>query len=466
MIPKKTGTLIIGATYYGCGLAHALKDAVIVENSISPGSDYAYAFDQGRNWDKSAVHPYAEEFRQELFKRHAVTDKGDLLTGALTPIFADWCIRHDVRPLFGLDIAEKRGNTVTFVDFCGKLITIEADRIIDARSYGNKTKLLTAAIHCTEPLAVGKHGYFTISSTVADCLYYLAFEVEADSVMQSARQRLACLWESRPDSLKAAKMVWSAMRFSENNFDNPIAALDCGLAGKILPSTDLADTEVIDGGEYDVAVCGLGTAGITAAISSGRRKLTTIAIEKSNAPGGVWTTGFIPRPYIQTCTGIAAELMEKAYAREGYLGESENMKVQLESAAVGSRVLVEYQAAVCGCEKEGNKVVGISFRDRNGKLVRIRAKNIIDATAEGVLCRLAGAEMTCGRELDCEFNSYTNTMGKLRHEGFGAANFDAGRVAQYDVEDFSTCYLETSRLHLGNMAVGKDVRHHAAGFLR
>ena len=56
--------------------------------------------------------------------------------------------------------------------------------------------------------------------------------------------------------------------------------------------------------------------------------------------------------------------------------------------------------------------------------------------------------MTCGRELDREFNSYTNTMGKLHPHGFGAANFDAGRVAQYDVCDLSNCYLETYNVHL------------------
>ena len=447
MADYKTGTLIIGATFYGCGLAHALKDAIVVESSMAPGCDYAYAFSQGINWKNQAKHPAAEEFRQELYLRHAVTDNDDLLTGALTPVFADWCIKHDVRPLLGLDLAEKHGNTATFVDFCGKIITIEADRIIDARIRAEKTKTLTAALCCTEELEVGRHGFFNITSTIAEHLYYLAFEVDADTTMQSARQRLACLWESRPESLKSAQMVWSAMRFSENVFDNPIAALDCGLSGTILDSTLLADTETVDGGEFDVVVCGLGTAGITAAIASGSRKLTTLAVEKSTAPGGVWTTGFIPWPYIQNCTGIAADLMAKAYERNGYLGHSENLKIQLEAACVG-RTKIEYQSALCGCIKEGKRVVGILYRDRDNKLVKVKAKNIIDATAEGVLCRLAGAEMTCGRELDCEFNSYTNTMGKMRLDGFGAANFDAGRVAQYDVEDLSACYLETTRLHL------------------
>ena len=66
MIPRKTKNLIVGATFYGCGLAHKLKDAVIIENSMAAGSDYTYAFDSGCSWNIPAEHPAAEEFRQEL----------------------------------------------------------------------------------------------------------------------------------------------------------------------------------------------------------------------------------------------------------------------------------------------------------------------------------------------------------------------------------------------------------------
>ena len=447
MTKLRTGTLIIGATFYGCGLARTLKDAMIVESSMAVGSDFSYGFEQGCRWDIKAVHPEAEEFRQELFKRHAATAKGDLLTGALVPVFADWCIKYGIRPLLGLDIVEKHGNTVTLIDFCGKLIAVEADRIIDTRPAESDIKRFTAAISCKEPLAEGKYNFFTVKPTVIPELYYVSFEVDGNSTMQSARQRFACLWEDRPQALKSSKLIWSAMRFSQSPFDNPVAALDAGLSGEILCDT-LPDTPAIEEESFDTVVCGLGTAGIISAISAGRRKVRTLAIEKGTAPGGVWTGGFIPSPYIQECCGIAAELQSKAYAREGYLGESENMKIQLEASALGSGVRIEYLASVCGCEKVDGKVVSVTFRDRYGKLKKVSANVFIDATAEGVLCNLAGVPMTCGRELDREFNSYTNTMGKLHPHGFGAANFDAGRVAQYDVCDLSNCYLETYNVHL------------------
>ena len=41
--------------------------------------------------------------------------------------------------------------------------------------------------------------------------------------------------------------------------------------------------------EYDVVVCGLGSAGFTAAVMCGRLGMKTAAVEKYNMPGGVMT---------------------------------------------------------------------------------------------------------------------------------------------------------------------------------
>ena len=449
MADYKTNTLILGATFYGCGLACRIKDALVVESSTAVGSDYAYAFEQGVNWNTPAENADAEEFRQELFKRKAVDSEGRLLTGALVPVFSDWCVKRNIRPLLGLELAEKHGNTLKFVDFCGKIITIEAENIIDARPQKKEKKTFTAAIYSALPLAPGRYSFFDISQTVAQNICYLAFEVDGDTTFQSARQRFAALWDARPQELAQAQVIWSAVRFSENSFDNPVSALDCGLGGKIF-SSSVPDT--VEGEEltFDTVVCGLGTAGITAAIAAAQRGMKVLAIEKSTYPGGVWTGGFIPVPYIQKNCGIAADLQEKAYKLDGYFGQSENLKIRLEKAALGKIVRIMYSSVVCGCETKNGRVTQITFRDEHGTLRKVSAHSFIDATAEGVLCRLAGAKMSCGRALDREFNSYTNTMGIFRGASFGAANFDAGRIAQYDVNDFSSCYLETCNVHLRN----------------
>ena len=46
-------TLISGATFYGCGLAAAIENSLLVESSVSVGSDYVFAFLQGKNWSGS-----------------------------------------------------------------------------------------------------------------------------------------------------------------------------------------------------------------------------------------------------------------------------------------------------------------------------------------------------------------------------------------------------------------------------
>ena len=441
-------TLILGATYYGCGLAKSIPGAVVVDSAVSPGSDYAYAFDGGKNWNAPLKNTEAEEFRCELLSRKALSPDGKVVTGGFTPIFAGWCVRHGVRPYFGLELAEKQGNTLKFVDFCGNIVTFEAKRILDARSYPVNGRKFTACLASETPVADGKYGFFDVVSSNASGMYYASMDVESDTSAQSARQRFAALWETRPAELAGMKLIWTAARFSDNMFDNPAAALDAGLSG-VLPTRSVSDTSIIKTVEFDVVVCGAGTAGIVSAISAARKKLSVLAIDKTTYPGGVWTGGFIPTSYIQKITGIAAEVREAADRREGYLWLSENLKVELEMAAIGSGATIWYETPLCGCEKEGERVTAIICRDRiSGNLIRVKANTFIDATSEALLCRFAGAELTRGREVDQEFNSYTNTMGVFRGKSFGAANFDAGRVAQYDVEDLSQCYLETCDVHI------------------
>lgn len=444
----KVDTLILGATYYGCGLAKTIPGAVIVDSAISPGSDYAYAFDGGRNWDAPLKHAEAEEFRSELVERHALSPEGRTVIAGFTPVFAGWCIRHGVRPYFGLELAEKKGNTLKFIDFCGNYVTFEAKQLIDARSYPEKGRKFTAVVSSESKIADGKYGFFEIVSSNADMMYYVSFDVESDTSYQSARQRFAALWASRPAELADARLILTAARFSDNVFDNPAAALDAGLSG-ILPDRTIPDTRIVKTVEFDTVVCGAGTAGIVSVISAARKKLKVLAIDKTTYPGGVWTGGFIPQPYIQKLTGIASEIRELAQKREGYLWMSENLKMELEAAAIGCGATIWYETPFCGCEKEGNKVTAVICRDRlSGNLIRIKANTFIDATSEALLCRCAGAGFIRGREGDEEFNSYTNTMGIFHGKSFGAANFDAGRVAQYDFEDFSRCFLETCDVHL------------------
>ena len=440
-------TLILGATFYGCGLACAIPGSVIVESSIVVGSDYTLGFDPGCSWDMPLSNPAAAEFRDELLKRRALTADGRLLTGALSPVFAEWCSKRAIAPYLGLELVNKKGNTLTFVDFGGKTVTFTAKRIIDARCRNSAVKTLTAAIHCEKPLTPGVYGNLTITASPLAKLFYAAIPVDKAMNMQSARQLLHQYWAARPAELQDAAIAWSAMRFSSNNWNNPAAALDAGLSG-IIADDVLSDTEKTAHTSFDTVVVGLGTAGIIAAIAAARKGSKVLAIEKNYYPGGVWTGGFVHRSYIQQVGGLALELQNKSELRPGIFGQSENLKMELEEAALNAGVTIEYGSVPAAAYKNGDRLTRIVYRNDSGMLTEVSAQSFIDSSADAVLCTMAGCNLSCGRQEDYEFNSYTNSMCMLLEKTVFVNNFDAGRVAQYDWQDLSQAFFSSARVHL------------------
>ena len=109
-----TDTLILGATFYGCGLAAAMPEALLVESSISIGSDYAFALMQGDEWSQVPATAGANEFRQELISRHALVNDR-VLPAALAPVLADWCRKRNIQPRLGWELIGRKGNIYTFV---------------------------------------------------------------------------------------------------------------------------------------------------------------------------------------------------------------------------------------------------------------------------------------------------------------------------------------------------------------
>ena len=440
-----TDTLILGATFYGCGLASAIKNSLLVDSSISVGSDYAFAFLQGKNWSQPLVCAASEEFRQELIARYALEDDR-LLPAALAPVLAAWCIKRQIQPLLGLEFIRKSGKVYTFIDWGGNEIDIEAEKVIDARSNGVK-KVFTAAVFSGKILPDGKYGAFELFRTPAEKIYTLEMPCNAGDDPGTVRKKLHEYWTERPAVLAEAQIIWSASRISSPVFDNAVTALDAGVQG-CFEYAQFPDTPVPETCEFDCVVAGLGTAGIIAAITAARRGAKVLAIEKNFYPGGVWTGGFVARSYIQDVGGVAKVLQDNSEKYTGYHSLSESLKLELENAAINAGVVLEYGAAVANVEKSGDRVCSVTYRNHRGKLFTASAYTFIDSTADAVLCAMANASLTCGRMNDREFNSYTNSMGKIGGKYLHVQNFDAGRVAQYDLEDFSKSFLFSTTLHL------------------
>ncbi len=221
-----TDTLILGATFYGCGLASAIKNSLLVDSSISVGSDYAFAFLQGKNWSQPLVCAASEEFRQELIARYALEDDR-LLPAALAPVLAAWCIKRQIQPLLGLEFIRKSGKVYTFIDWGGNEINIEAEKVIDARCNGGK-KIFTAAVFSGKILPEGKYGAFELFRTPAEKIYTLEMPCNADDDPFIVRKKLHEVWTERPAVLAEAQIIWSASRISSPVFANAAAALEPG----------------------------------------------------------------------------------------------------------------------------------------------------------------------------------------------------------------------------------------------
>lgn len=178
------------------------------------------------------------------------------------------------------------------------------------------------------------------------------------------------------------------------------------------------------GGEYDVIVCGCGSAGFTAAVQAARAGAKTAVVERYGMPGGIMTVGGnndvaqFHAYHKQVIAGIGWEFIERLSAL-GYAPIPDmtvdaphwkyGIRVNIPAAAymmdtmlTEAGVTLYYgqnavEVTVSG-EGESRRVDGIIISTKDG-LVRLGAKTVIDCTGDGDICCWAGAEYELGETL-------------------------------------------------------------------
>ena len=80
--------VVIGASFFGCGLAVRLGGAKILEPSCVVGADFALTFNGGEGWDAEPEHPEAREYLSMLRAHRALDDEGRTAVAALAPLLA------------------------------------------------------------------------------------------------------------------------------------------------------------------------------------------------------------------------------------------------------------------------------------------------------------------------------------------------------------------------------------------
>ena len=200
----------------------------------------------------------------------------------------------------------------------------------------------------------------------------------------------------------------------------------------------MSNLNQISNTEYDVIVCGLGTAGSIALIEAARRGLKVLGVERTNFMGGMGTGGLIAGYYLGLNGGLHDDFdtESKTLAKgSNYLNNYRNFnaemkKIVLEQHADKAGADYLYQSLVVNLILDGNQITGAEiFAD--GTITQVKCRYFIDATADGNCARLAGIPFNYGRENDQLTHSYNfdfAAVGSDRVIGF--TWFDAGLTDQ------------------------------------
>lgn len=220
--------IILGASFYGCGLAGRNPAALVIEPTITVGSDFAFAFQPGQDLTQRPKHPEAQEFYDDAQRRRALLD-GRLQIAALIPALSDWCWRRQLRIALQSAILSYSTTTVLIQNVEGQY-QLEAERVLDARAKPGKMKFFSA-LAFAKGLTIpdGTFAHLQLQSGAIDGQYYLQLALPADCSWPEARQRFYIAWAQRDPALQSLRLTLTASRFAYTNWKNPFQALESGL---------------------------------------------------------------------------------------------------------------------------------------------------------------------------------------------------------------------------------------------
>lgn len=186
-------------------------------------------------------------------------------------------------------------------------------------------------------------------------------------------------------------------------------------------------------GEFDVIVCGLGTAGSLAALFSAENGLSVLGLEAFTCVGGTHSAGGIARHYFG-CPGGRYERLDQAvseYTDRYACTQPESRKLVLEQALLEQGAELLYETLVCGVFLQENTVIGVRALTPEG-IKNYRARLVMDCTAEATVAVMAGCQTEQGRETDGQMQPYSLVSMVCDGEKYGYTNVDFGRVDQRD----------------------------------
>lgn len=188
----------------------------------------------------------------------------------------------------------------------------------------------------------------------------------------------------------------------------------------------------------DVVVCGLGTAGMLAALFCGENGLSVIGVEDFTCVGGTHTAGGVMGHYFGNPGGRYEQIEETVCrtAQQYSVTVGESRKYVMEKALRDQGVQIEYGATVCGVYLQERTVVGLRIATDQG-VEDIGAKVVLDCTAEAQVAVLAGCQTQYGRQSDGQTQPFSVVSMVFDGAKYRYTNIDFGRVDQRSCAELS-----------------------------
>lgn len=166
-------------------------------------------------------------------------------------------------------------------------------------------------------------------------------------------------------------------------------------------------------GSYDVVVTGAGSSGIVAAIRAAREGAKTLLLEGTGFLGGLITGGRLTKPTGLINSAIFHEMLDRCVGyhgadgrvRESYWGkytgtfDAETMQRVIIEMVEEAGVEVLLRATVTETVMKDGAMHGLVIRTKSGESL-VLAKAFVDASGDGDVAALAGADFMLGREGD------------------------------------------------------------------